>query len=84
MALATQLALACSAAGEGECRLPAKVVSASRRGLDFELEPADLMSEGRTGIEAVDLFLLAVNPERLRHGSSVRSPDVPRHRVADT
>lgn len=80
IALACELAKACIADG-GSCALDPRAVRASRSGVEYELQPADLLTEGRTGIETVDLFLLAVNPNRLTQGSSVRSPDVPRHRV---
>lgn len=78
VALATELAKGCAG---GECALPERAVRAVRQGVEFDLEPADLLSEGRTGIQAVDLFLRAVNPHQLAQGASVRSPGMPRHTV---
>lgn len=86
VALAVELAKGCCPdTATGDCALPADVVRASRRGLEFQLEPADLMTEGRTGIEAVDLFIQATNPYGLARGATVRSPDLQRsYRVAGT
>lgn len=79
VAWACEFAQACVPAGD--CALPARARTAIAGGRTFELQPDDLMTEGRTGIEAVDQFLVAVNPHRLTHGSSVRSPDIPRAAV---
>lgn len=83
VALACELAKACSADAD-DCVLPARAVTVSRRGVAYELQPEDLMTDGRTGIEAVDLFLHAVNPHQLAYGSAVRSPDIPSATVPGT
>lgn len=75
--LACELALACTPAAPGDCRLPPKVQSISRQGISMVLmNPADLLVNGRTGIAEIDLFLSAVNPRNRRMPSAVFSPDV--------
>lgn len=48
-----------------ECRLPRGVVSANRNGLQVDLDPRAYFTEGMTGIEDVDQWLLSVNPNRV-------------------
>lgn len=48
-----------------ECRLPRGVVSATRNGLSVELDPRAYFTEGMTGIDEVDQWLLAINPNRV-------------------
>lgn len=82
VAWACEFAKACDPTLAGDCAIPADARQIIRNGVTYDLQPADLLNEGRTGIEAVDFFLHAVNPNQLSHGSSVRSPDLPAPRVA--
>lgn len=59
-----------------ECRLPDRATSASRQGISVELtDPRAWFTEGLTGIEEVDLWILAMNPGRSRRPASLTSPD---------
>ncbi|WP_330435908.1 hypothetical protein OIC43_37305 [Streptomyces sp. NBC_00825] len=54
----------------------------SRQGVDLEFaDPTLLYSEMRTGIPAVDLWLIAVNPYRQASPGQVFSPDYKRPRT---
>lgn len=58
------------------CGLPARVTSVTRQGITFEaLESLEVLKEGLTGIHAVDLWLRAVNPEKVAQQAQVWSPD---------
>lgn len=75
-ALALEFARACQGTA---CGLPAQVQSLTRQGVDVEfVDPTDILTEGRTGIREVDLFISAVNPASLRQRSRVMSPDIQR------
>lgn len=75
--LACELAKACQPEqGEG-CRLPKKVQSLARQGVQIVMtDLATLLSEDRTGIPEVDLFIKTYNPEGLRRPAMAWSPDV--------
>lgn len=76
-ALTAEFVKACSGAA---CGLPANISSLTRQGVDVEfVSPSDILTEGRTGIREVDLFIQAVNPGNLRSRPRVLSPDLPRH-----
>lgn len=83
--LACELAKACLP-GTGDCLLPDNVKTISREGVTMELGPfiiggADGKIEfGRTGVPEVDMWLMAVNPHKVRSRSRVYSPDRPRVR----
>jgi hypothetical protein len=65
------------------CKLPARVTSLTRQGVSMTfLDPQDFLTEGRTGLYLVDLWLAAVNPERQASPSMVYSPDIKRPRLA--
>jgi hypothetical protein len=50
-------------AGTAACVLPARVQQISRPGITYDMvPPSDFLEKGRTGIEAVDMFLAAENP----------------------
>lgn len=49
----------------GECRLPRGVVSASRNGLTVEMDSRAYFTEGLTGVDEVDQWILSVNPNGL-------------------
>lgn len=75
--------LACEyakASSTGKCRLPSSVTTLSRQGVTMDLDNG-LFSNGLTGIREVDVFILSVNPNRLRNTPRVWSPDAPSHRV---
>lgn len=60
---------------DNQCRLK-NVTSYSRQGVNFEIEDAkSILTDGRTGIPEVDLFVASVNPTRARLRSRVYSPD---------
>lgn len=73
-ALAGEFVKACAGAA---CGLPAQIASLTRQGVDVEfVDPQTVLTDGRTGIRDVDLFIAAVNPSGLRMRSRVLSPDV--------
>lgn len=73
-ALALQLGYA--RAGDPRCRLPRNVTSITRQGTTTKLVPAaDLIAQGRTGLEEVDVWLGVANPANRRHRPSSWSPD---------
>ncbi|MCI0426357.1 MAG: hypothetical protein L0Z47_11030 [Actinobacteria bacterium] len=60
-----------------ECDLPERVTSIVRRGVSMTLiDPQTFLSEGKTGLYEVDLFLSAVNPNGLARCATVWSPEV--------
>lgn len=62
--LACHLALA-QGLGAGECKLPARVVSYVRQGVQVSrTDPLSLLKDGKTGLWQIDLFLDAYNPTR--------------------
>lgn len=75
--LACELALACSGGGE-TCRLPHSVRSQVRQGVATEyINVLDFLSEGRTGLMEVDLFLEAFGPKRkARMPAQMVNPDI--------
>lgn len=84
------IALGCELAasadpGENECRLPERVTSITRQGVSaVVLDPMDFLTDGRTGIYEVDLFLTATNPGRLSRPPSVLTPASMRKRLVRT
>jgi hypothetical protein len=57
------------------CRLR-NVTSFQRQGVSFEIEDArTILTDGRTGIPEVDLFVASVNPGKAKLRSRVLSPD---------
>lgn len=59
------------------CGLPPQIASLTRQGVDVEfVDPTEVLTEGRTGIREVDLFIAAVNPAGKRQRSRVFSPDI--------
>lgn len=63
--------------GGGECKLPTSVTRVVRQGVTIEriVPTAAMVSEGSTGIPAIDLFVSTVGTKGKRR-SSVWSPDV--------
>lgn len=53
--------------GDGRCALPERITSVSRQGVSYTiLDPQDFISQGKTGIYAVDSFIAAANPDKQR------------------
>lgn len=62
----------------GQCAWPRTVTSYTRQGLAVEVaNPLDFISDGRTGLPGVDMWLSAVNPYSRGQRGRVWSPDVP-------
>jgi hypothetical protein len=78
---ACEVAKACT--GDRDCRLPQRVASIARQGIDVEfLDPTVLANKGLTGIPEVDSWLRAVNPDQLPTPARVWSPDGDPNRVS--
>lgn len=61
-----------------QCAWPKTVTSSTRQGLSMEIpNPMDFISEGRTGLPGVDMWLGAVNPQARPQRGRVWSPDLP-------
>lgn len=70
--LACELALACDPENQSKCRLPKNVTSVTREGVTMVLSPSDFLDkDGKTGLYEVDIFLRAVNPDRVRRRAAV-------------
>ncbi len=72
--------LACElakAAAGGDCDLPERVATITRQGVTMALlDPQAFLTEGRTGLYEVDLFLSAANPNGLSRRATAWSPEV--------
>lgn len=66
--------------GSDDCTLPSRITtSISRQGETISvLDPLSFLSDGKTGVYEVDLFLAAVNPTKAKKRSRVFSVDRPR------
>jgi hypothetical protein len=66
--------------GSDDCTLPSRIsVSISRQGETIStLDPLSFLSDGKTGVFEVDLFLTSVNPTKAKKRSRVFSVDRPR------
>lgn len=63
-------------AGDDSCRLPERVQSISRQGMDITiLDPQDFLEEGKTGIIEVDLMIQVFNPGKVKRRARVYSPE---------
>lgn len=77
--LACQIAKACVG---GDCVLPQQLQSLSRNNIEVQvIDPATLPDSILTGIAEVDRWVRSVNPNNVRSGPRVLSPDVRPHRV---
>lgn len=64
--------------GDEECRLPERVQSISRQGIDIAfLDPQDFLDQGRTGLLEVDLMLSVYNSAKAKRRARVYSADSP-------
>jgi hypothetical protein len=71
--LAIELALSFS--GQDSCKLPARVLTVATQGVNVAVGDAmTFLLQDLTGIALVDLFLRAVNPQRLRRRSQFVGP----------
>lgn len=62
----------------GECELPERTTSITREGIGYTmLDPQSFLSEGKTGIPKVDLWISTVNPRRSLRPVGIYSPDSP-------
>jgi hypothetical protein len=75
--LAMEYAKACT--GQ-KCRLPLGVTTVSRQGVTFDVT-SGAFPGGMTGIREVDTFIALWNPEPIRQGAKVWSPDLRLPRV---
>lgn len=76
--IALALELAKAHVGDPTCQLPARVTEVSRQSTTVAIESiTSLLSEGLTGVPAVDLFVASVNPSRAIRSGRVRNPDRP-------
>lgn len=78
--LGGELALACSPALEGKCKLPKRVTSLARQGVTetVVLDPMAFLDKGKTGLYSCDSFLAAVNPAGISRAAAVYMPGRPR------
>lgn len=61
-------------AGDDTCRLPERVQSISRQGMDITvLDPQDFLENGKTGIVEVDLAISVFNPTKAKRRARVYS-----------
>jgi hypothetical protein len=68
--LAAEFLAACSG---GKCRLPRRVQTVTRQGVSYTMtDPTDIYASGKTGIPEIDLWLSAVNPNKLSAAPVVR------------
>jgi hypothetical protein len=75
---AATLALELGKAGcrDSSCRLPQRLQTLTRQGVTATfLDPQTFLSDRRTGLTEVDLWLAAVNPNRSRQPARVWSPE---------
>jgi hypothetical protein len=69
----------CLAAMGQPNRLPSRITSISRQGVNaVVLDVMDFISQGRTGVPEVDMWIKSVNPYFLTRPASVWSPDIGR------
>lgn len=60
----------------GPCKLPTGATSVSRQGISIDLaDVRQAFTEGVTGLELVDLWIMSVNPQRSKRPARVTSPD---------
>lgn len=77
-ALAVELVRACTPGEEEACALPERVTNIVRQGASMTiLDPFDFLTDGRSGIYIVDLFISSSNPNGLSRPSRAWSPDLP-------
>lgn len=71
--LATELAIAASPKVNGQARLPQRLGNVTRQGVSATaIDPISLFDDGKTGINAVDLWVMSVNRGAERRRGRVR------------
>jgi hypothetical protein len=60
-----------------KCQLPRGATSVARQGVTVEIDPRAFFEEGVTGIDAIDQWVMLVNPKRIQAPPRILSPDVP-------
>jgi hypothetical protein len=60
---------------DSDCRLPSSVTSVSRNGVNMEISQ-EMFPDGKTGVQAVDIYLSQWNPYGVKSKSVVISPDI--------
>lgn len=63
-----------AAVGDKKCRLPKNVTSVVRQGVSFTIEKPPF-TDGRTGIQEIDIILARYNPYGLTSRTVVKSPE---------
>jgi len=72
--LVSEMVKACVGA---DCQLPQRVTNIVRQGVSMTLlDPQEFLTDGRTGMYDVDLFIAAVNPNGLTSRATAWSPEV--------
>lgn len=54
-----------------KCRLPRTVTQVTRRGVSYVFDPTPIYTAGKTGLAEIDLWLSAVNPNKMLSPSTV-------------
>lgn len=64
------------------CALPERITSVARQGVSYTIvTPQDFLEMGKTGINAVDTFIAAVNPDRQRKKPAIFRPGTRTERI---
>lgn len=64
--------------GDGKCRLPNRVQSITRQGIEVQMGPPEIEDFASSiGIPEIDNLVASMNPSRLRSRPQVLSPDLP-------
>jgi hypothetical protein len=63
--------------GDDSCAIPATATSVTRQGISIQIDPSGFLDKRRTGLPAVDMWLVSVNPKGRTRSGSVWSPDIP-------
>lgn len=72
-----------SVCGDDECELPRRVQTVTRSGVSVAfIDPMAFLEKGLTGLYEVDLWILSVNPNRLKRRARVHRVDDPRRNRA--
>lgn len=71
---------------DAECKLPSAVQSITRQQLTISFNPADVFTDGLTGLPVADLFIVSSNPSRKPRpqGASIGWPGMPGLAVVQT
>jgi hypothetical protein len=82
--LGCQLALACTPATAGDCRLPKRITTVTRAGVTMALlDPLTVFKDGLTGLSDVDLWISSVRYGQKSRKASVFVPGARRKRRRD-